>query len=278
VNPRVLVDGVECDAVSAQDRGLSYGDGVFETMLVAAGRLPWWQAHLARLQRGCARLRIDMPDDGVLAAEARDLCRDQARAVLKLIVTRGAAGRGYSIASATRSTRILSLHPAPILDPAVYDTGVAVHECTTRLAIQPSLAGIKHLNRLEQVLARSEWDDPAVAEGLVQDMDGRIVSATAANVFIASRGRWFTPDLGRCGIEGVCRAWVMARFAVEVADIPRARLLEGDELFLSSSLRGILPVARFGGRHWDVGPMTRVVQQALWQELPAMDPQRASNA
>lgn len=278
MNPRVLVDGVEVDVVSSRDRGLAYGDGVFETMLVSEAELRWWPAHLARLQRGCARLHIAFPDAARLESEARQLCAGQQRAVLKLIVTRGAAGRGYAIPASAVATRILSLHPAPVLDPIEYDTGVALHECATRLAIQPRLAGIKHLNRLEQVLARSEWNDPGIHEGLMLDSDGRIVAATAANVFVAARGRWLTPDLGRCGVEGTCRAWMMARFPVDVVEIPRAQVLESDELFLASSLRGILPVARFGGRRWDVGPMTRIVQQALWNEVPALDPRRSASA
>ena len=275
---RTLVDGIEIDAVSSRDRGLAYGDGVFEAMRVADGRVPWWPAHFARLVRGCERLGIVAPNEVLVRDECLRLAESQGDAVVKLIVTRGPAGRGYAPLKDGASTRVASLHPAPIADRDDYDTGVALHECDTRLAIQPRLAGIKHLNRLEQVLARAEWNDPSIAEGLVRDMEGRVVSATAANLFLASGGKWFTPDLSRCGIEGVCREWVRSRFAVETVDVSRAELLGSDELFLSSSLRGILPVARFGGRRWDVGPMTRVVQEALWNELPAMGPRRSARA
>lgn len=276
MNARVLVDGVATGLVAVHDRGCAYGDGVFETLLVADGKMPWWDAHLARLQRGCKRLRIEAPDANLLQAEAQALAAGEARAVLKLVVTRGAAGRGYAVPSVAAPTRILSLHPAPEASPDAHERGIRLHSCHTRLAIQPQLAGIKHLNRLEQVLARSEWDDPGIAEGLMQDMEDRVVCATAANLFVARRGRWLTPDLARCGVEGICRAWVIANFAVEVGELTLDGLLDGDELFLASSVRGILPVARLGGRRWDVGPMTRIVQQALWEQVPALDPRRSA--
>ena len=275
---RALVDGIELDVVSLRDRGLAYGDGVFETMRAADGRLPWWGAHHARLVRGCERLGITVPDAALLESECLRVCAGHASAVVKLVVTRGASGRGYATSPTTAPTRIVSLHPAPILEPLDYEHGVALHACRTALAIQPRLAGIKHLNRLEQVLARAEWDSADIGEGLMQDMDGRIVAATAANLFFASQGRWFTPELGRCGIEGICRGWVIGHFPVEVIDVAPQRLLDADELFLSSSLRGILPVARYGGRRWNVGPMTRIVQQTLWKDVPALDPHRDASA
>jgi 4-amino-4-deoxychorismate lyase len=135
-----------------------------------------------------------------------------------------------------------------------------------------ALAGIKHLNRLEQVVARAEWSDPSVAEGLLRDRAGRAICATAANLFAVVDGCLVTPDLSRCGVEGVTRAWVMARRDVQVRDLPARDLDRASELFLSSSLRGILPVARIGTRTHTIGPMTQSLQHALWQEVPALRP------
>lgn len=272
---RALVDGREADAIDIADRGLAYGDGLFESILVAQGRPVWWDAHFARLQRGCERLRIPCPAQDLLLRECAALAAGIERGVLKMVVTRGVAGRGYAPPAEARPSRILSLHPAPEPAAAAMRDGIALHECELRLARQPRLAGIKHLNRLEQVLARGEWDSPAFGEGLLRDDEDRIVGATAANLFLVRHGALVTPDLSRCGIEGTCRAWIMARRDVDVLDVDARILAQADELFLASSLRGILPVARIGGREWSVGPMTRSLQQELWREVPALAPDGA---
>lgn len=271
MTPRWLVDGQATETVPAGDRGLAYGDGVFETLLVADAEPVWWERHLARLQRGCERLGIAAPIPELLRAEAQELVHDRRRAVLKLIVTRGAGGRGYAAGEAA-PMRVLGLHDAPGLRATDYAQGVALRWCETRLALQPRLAGIKHLNRLEQVLARAEWNDAGLAEGLMLDSLGNVVSATAANVFVVHRGRLSTPAVERCGIAGVARGWLLDTVDVAIADLDRSAIESADELFLTSSLRGILPVARLDGRCWTPGPMTRTLQQALWRAVPALRP------
>ncbi len=270
---RSLVNGVASEQIALSDRGFAYGDGVFESILVADGVPVWWDAHLARLRRGCDALRIDCPPIELLRQEAQTLITSDARAVLKLTVTRGISGRGYGVANDALPTRVLALHPASRLSPIDYREGIKLRWCETRLAIQPRLAGIKHLNRLEQVLARSEWDDASFAEGLMRDLDGRAVCATAANLFLVRDGRVLTPVLERCGIAGVCREWVLQHLRVQVCDLNPAEIDSADELFLSSSLRGILPVARLDGRRWTPGAMTQQLQHALWHEVPALRPE-----
>jgi 4-amino-4-deoxychorismate lyase len=272
VSATTRVNGVDVDHVSVLDRGLAYGDGVFETLLIADGRAVWWDAHLARMRRGCERLGFEMPGVDLLAQECAGLVADRTRAVLKIIVTRGDAGRGYGAPEQTHPTRIVTLHPAPNPEARDCRDGIAVHECATRLAIQPRLAGIKHLNRLEQVLARSEWREPSLREGLMRDTDGRPVCATAANLFVVRGGRLSTPSLTRCGVEGTARAWILMQADVVVRDLDWDELADADELFLASSLRGILPIARFGGRCLEPGSMTRALQQTLWREVPALAP------
>lgn len=238
--------------VSVHDRGFNYGDGVFETILVVDGAPVWWEEHLARLRRGCERLGIAWPGN-----EAFHGATNAARGVIKLVVTRGVGGRGYA-PSKGEPTVVITEHDAPPpLDTA------NVRWCDLRLAQQPALAGIKHLNRLENVLARGEWSDLAIHEGLLRDADERVICATAANVFVVRDGRVFTPRLDRCGIEGIARAWVMSQVDVTEADLERDDVESADELFLTSSLRGILPVARLGSREWTLGPMTRRLQGLL---------------
>lgn len=269
----VLIDGERRDSVEADNRGLNYGDGLFETLLVQDGAPVWWGEHLARLRRGCAALRMRFPDPDLLAFEAEKLCEGHARAVLKLVLVRAGQGRGYAPEADARSQRILSLHAAPVLAARDYVEGIDVRWCNGRFALQPQLAGIKHLNRIENVLARSELEHADVAEGLVLDTAGRVVSATAANLFVLRFGRLRTPSLRGCGIAGICRDWVLSRADVEIGELLPQDIERADGVFLSSSLRGILPVARLRERVYRPQPLIAGLIAQLWNEVPALAPQ-----
>ncbi|HEY5852090.1 MAG TPA: aminodeoxychorismate lyase, partial [Lysobacter sp.] len=261
---RYFVGDQPVPALPDHDRGLAYGDGLFETVRAHRGEMHWWPAHWQRLQRGAAKLRMALPDERQAFVEATRLLAGS-DAVLKLIVTRGSGGRGYSPVSAGVPDWVLSRHPLP---PSPR-TGLSVRWCDTRLSLQPALAGIKHCNRLEQVLARAEWEDAAVHEGLMCSSEGDVVCATAANVFILSQGVWTTPRVDRCGVAGVCRAW-----AIEALDAVEARLAvtgveAADAVFLCNGVRGILPVARLGARTWQPHPQVVALQHRLAAEHPA---------
>jgi 4-amino-4-deoxychorismate lyase len=268
-----LIDGEYADRVAADNRGLAYGDGLFETLLVQDGRPVWWGEHLARLRRGCEALGMRLPDPDLLEAEALQLCEGHARAVLKLTLVREGGGRGYAPHTQARSQRILSLHPALPLPAAEYREGIRLRWCETRLALQPRLAGIKHLNRLENVLARAELHGTQASEGLMRDSAGRVVCATAANAFILRRGRLLTPALRATGIAGICRDWVLTRAPVEICELLPADFERADGVFVCSSLRGILPAARLGARRYAPQPLIAGLMAQLWQEVPALAPQ-----
>ncbi len=265
---RMLIDGRDSTTISAQDRGLLYGDGLFETLAVRNGAPLRWERHLQRLMLGCERLQIPCPDVTTLTVEAQKLCKGQERAVLKLIVTRGVGGRGYRAPSQPQATRILALHPWPDYPPEHARDGVRVRLCSTRLAQQPLLAGIKHLNRLEQVLARAEWHAEDIAEGLLFDHDDHVIEATMSNLFMVRDGRLFTPDLSDCGVAGIMRAMIIEIAAslgvsCNVGPIMRAELFDATELMLCNSLIGLWPVRQLDERQLAPGPLTRRLQQAL---------------
>jgi 4-amino-4-deoxychorismate lyase len=260
------------DTLDPRDRGLAYGDGVFETILIHGGEAIWWSAHLQRLARGCEILGIALPDAGFLRIEVDALSAGCSRGVLKLIVTRGVGARGYAGSPDALPTLLLSLSNAP--EPAPRD-GLNLRWCATPLAIQPRLAGIKHLNRLEQVLARAEWSDSPIHEGVVHeglqcDTAGRVVSATSANLFALRNGRWSTPPVTECGIAGLCRAWLMQHVAgTAEAALTRSDVESADALVLCNSVRGILPVAALGERRW---PSLHVQTIALQRQLAELEP------
>jgi 4-amino-4-deoxychorismate lyase len=258
-----LIDGIQTDLIDAGDRGLQYGDGLFETIAVEQGEPQRWPQHMARLQAGCERLGISLPDEQTLLEEARTLCADgRERTVLKVIVTRGSGGRGYRAFAGALSHRILSLHPRPDYPIAWQQEGIRIRVCETRLGLQPALAGLKHLNRLEQVLARSEWDDPDIAEGLMLDVGGRVVEGTMSNLFVVMDGRLVTPSLTNCGVAGIIRQEVMeaARtmgLACSEEELSLDDVEEADELFLTNSLIGVWPVREVEGRTYRVGATSR---------------------
>jgi 4-amino-4-deoxychorismate lyase len=243
---RRLVNGVEGAAISTDDRGLQYGDGLFETMGASNGRVRRFPMHMARLAEGCHRLGMPMPSVDLIEADCARVLEGLGTAVVKLMVTRGPGPRGYAPPMEATPTRI-------VVSTAGYASGaeaarpLVLRVCETRLGRNARLAGIKHLNRLEQVLAGAELREPAVDEGLVRSTDDRLISGTASNVFIVRKGRLLTPQISDCGISGVMREVVLRKAAelgmeVEVGDFTLADVERADELFLTNSVRGIRPV------------------------------------
>lgn len=262
-----LVNGVATDVVSARDRGFQYGDGIFETIAVRHGKPLLWERHVQRLRAGATRLGIPAPVSALLQTEADQLCHGIDRGVLKIILTRGVAGRGYRADAAAEPTRVLSLSSWPEHPAAWAQEGVSVRWCQTRLASQPRLAGLKHLNRLEQVLARAEWGDD-YAEGLMRDEAGNLIEGTVTNVFLVEAGALHTPEVVRCGVDGVMRATVLELaaglgIACRVGLVTPAQLDRADEVFLTNSLIGLWPVQRIEKRSYGIGQTTRQIQTAL---------------
>ena len=259
------------DHIAPDDRGLAYGDGLFETLRGVGGMLPWWPRHWARLERGCGRLQMPLPPEALARAEAEQLLGD-GDGVIKLLLTRGRGGRGYAPPGHPEPTWMLSRHPLPPTQAMP-----VVRWCQTRLSLQPALAGIKHCNRLEQVLARAEWDtetnagldDEPPTEGVMCSTEGDVVSATAANLFVLHQGRWRTPLVDRCGVAGTMRGWLLEQMPVEQARITVADVESADALVLVNAVRGILQVGRLGTRTWPPHPAVAGLHRRLAAAHPA---------
>ena len=257
------VDGQPAASLPLVDRGLAYGDGLFETMAVRGGSPVLLERHLTRVTAGCARLRIEL-DAGRLRRELTAFCAELGQGVAKLIVTRGDGQRGY--APSTGAPRhILQSAAMPAYPPQHAENGIRLFPCETRLAEQPLLAGLKHLNRLEQVLARAEWQDAAHAEGLMRDVSGRVIEGVFSNLFLVRDDVLSTPELSRCGVAGVMRAELLEQaqalgIACQVRDIELDELLGADEVFLCNSLYWVWPVRQLQAHHWPLGPLTRKLQ------------------
>ena len=270
MNARVLVDGAPETRISVSDRGLLYGDGLFETILFVRGTAPLWARHMQRMRAGCGRLALQPPDETAVAREAAAVAEGMPRAVVRITLTRGSGARGYAPPANARATRIVAAFEPPFMDPDWYAGGIRVRFGDLRLSVQPRLAGIKHLNRLEQVLARAEWSEAGVFESLLFDARENLVGATAANVFVAQGGTLATPDVSACGIAGVAREEILQTLPrTEVRTIRKEALMRADEIFLCSSVRGILPVRELDGRSFAPGAFAHALQ-AHWRMLGLM--------
>lgn len=261
------VDGRPGESLPLKDRGLAYGDGLFETIAVRHGKPLRLERHLERLREGCARLGVPL-DDELIRAELLAFSAGLGDGVAKLLLTRGDGLRGYAPPQPAAPRRILLGSPFTSYPPAHAERGIRLFPCRTRLAEQPLLAGLKHLNRLEQVLARAEWQDGEFAEGLMRDMSGRVIEGVFSNLFLAASGILLTADLSRCGVAGVMRAEILSLaerqgIPVQVRDIQYDELLAADEVFLCNSLYGIWPVRSFEGCNWPVGTLTRKLQALI---------------
>ena len=276
-----LVNGSPAESIALKDRGLAYGHGLFETVTLNNGNAIHWLQHMQRLQLGADRLAIPC-DHHLIAQLESDLKRLLAeqssvpiRQVLKIILTRGEGGRGYAVSSGMAVNRIMMLSDFPDYPDQPASKGIRVHLCQTHLSRNPQLAGIKHLNRLEQVLARAEWDGSGIREGLVCDSSGNLVEGTMSNLFWVSNGELYTPDLTHAGVNGVIRQRILelARsHSIPLYEVcaDLSVLQNCDELFFSNSVIGIWPVVRCTdeklNREWKIGQITRQLQQLLTAE------------
>lgn len=263
-----LVNGTENNTISLHDRGWSYGDGVFRTLLLRSAQPRCWPRHYAKLRDDCARLHIECPSAALFEQDLRRIAIQQPDCAVRITVTRGNATRGYAIQQGAAPTRVVASSPPPVYPVEYQSQGIRAQLCRTQLAMQPALAGIKHLNRLENVLARSEWNDPGIAEGIMCDTAGNVISGTMSNLFAVFGDELATPDVSCCGVAGVQRERVL-EFAdahgipAKVTAFGIERLLGADEVFLVNSIIGIWQITVLGKKLWHSGKLTPQFRQWL---------------
>jgi 4-amino-4-deoxychorismate lyase len=262
-----LVDG-RATGVPASDRGLAYGDGLFETMAMRDGTIRWLDAHLERLEAGCARLSIPCPSREVLLADVRSLAPEPTRCVVKIMVTRGQSARGYRPPDEPTPTRIVGVTAWPDYPAERYRDGIALTVCRTPASENTALAGLKHLARLEQVLAQAELKSTDCIEGLMSTSAGHVIGGTMSNVFCVEHGTLCTPKLDRAGVQGVMRRIVIDRastagISVRETDLTFPRLSDADEVFVTNAVFGLWPVCRIGAKKVSVGNLTRHLMREI---------------
>ena len=273
----MLINGKKSNKIAATDRGLAYGDGLFSTIKVESGQLCLWAFHLQRLQLGAKRLFFPDIDWCVLTNEVELLAAslaDKSNAVIKVIITRGSGGRGYSIQGCSEPLRILSDHDYPHFYRQWQSEGIDVIQCQQTLSINPQLAGLKTLNRLEQVLIKCELERHHALEGIVCDTDGNVIEACTANVFLYLNKQWVTPQLDGCGVKGVKRRQVMesalkANISMIEKQVSIDDLFNADAVFVTNALMGIVPIKKFQAHHYSSDSFLLIdqIKKVLIKEL-----------
>jgi 4-amino-4-deoxychorismate lyase len=253
------------------DRGVAYGHGLFETMQLVDGTAPLLEQHIQRAQAGLCQLLLTVDEPTLRGWFASAVAASAGfSGVLKVIITAGSGGAGYAAPAhySPRCRYTLQAVPAGVAEQR--RDGIALWRCAYRLPINPPLAGVKHLNRLDQLLARAEWQERQYAEGLVCSAEGDIVEATAANIFIRAAHGWVTPRIDRCGVRGVMRDYLLGElfpalgWPVTECPITESDLAGAGEIFVCNAVRGIVPVVGLNsGEQWPIGTQTRRLQERL---------------
>ncbi|MFT2090899.1 aminodeoxychorismate lyase [Paraglaciecola sp. 2405UD69-4] len=275
----MIVNGHRQSNISLSDRGLQYGDGCFTTMAYEHGKVELFDAHIQRLKQACKRLSILFKDWAFLNQCILESLHDKQSCVLKVIITRGSGGRGYSPLGANAPTFIISHHPIPNHYTNWQREGITVGLSDIALSRQPLLAGIKHLNRLEQVLIKKSCADTSYDDVIVRDTESNVIETSIGNVFWYENGSWFTPDLNQSGVEGVMRNYVMAKIKefglnLNVIEAPIDALCDAKAAFICNSLMKVVPLKSledentFGLKSFQLSPVHEI--QSYLNDIPGV--------
>lgn len=259
-NHSFLINGSFDQAISVFDRGFSYGDGVFRTMKIRNGLPVSWPFHYQKLVADCAVIGIVCPSAELLMSDLqklfeKELFSEDLTQVAKIIITRGEGERGYAPPVITVPTRVVIKSVLPKYAESNYNKGVQLHVCDIKLAAQPKLAGIKHLNRLENVIARMEWREESIFDGLLLDQSGNVIECTMSNIFVRFGSELLTPDLSLCGVSGITRQRILGLgrilgLNVGIKSLTLAQILQADEVIICNSLFGAFQVTQINNKIW----------------------------
>lgn len=277
-----IINGSFDAMLSPLDRGFAYGDGVFRTMKMVQGLPEKWPLHYQKLVADCAVINIVCPSAEILMSDLQQLFTpndllEYPFAVAKIIITRGEGNRGYAPPAITAPTRVVIKSPMPEYPPERFNEGIHLIVCETRLAAQPILAGIKHLNRLENVLARMEWAEThignGIADGIMLDTQGNVIECTAANIFARFGDKLITPSLAECGIGGITRQRIiniahLLGLTIVIEIINLEMLYSADEVIICNSLYSAWQVKTVQGKSgvnksWPIGALAANIREAF---------------
>ncbi len=267
-----LINGSFDHTISPFDRGFAYGDGVFRTLVMRDGVPECWPQHYQKLVADCAAINIVCPSAELLMSDLQQLFLLDEVAVAKIIITRGEGNRGYTPPAITAPMRVVTKSTMPQYPEVRLTEGVHLHLCEIRLAAQPLLAGIKHLNRLENVLARMEWNNAnfasAIADGMMLDAHDNVIECTSANIFARFGDVLITPSLQQCGVAGITRQRIIElahtlTLKIKIETIALNQLFSADEVIICNSLYGAWQVSSIQTQQWPKQALAANIRNAL---------------
>ena len=260
------INGKLTNKINIEDRAIQYGDGVFETIAVKEKLLEFWKEHYQRLNKGCKILKIKCPKELFLRKEINKFIKKtkKKKFVLKIIISRGIGGRGYNPPRNSKPTRILGIYDWPNYPEINFTKGIIMDVCKTRISSQPFLSQIKHLNRLEQIIARSEWQSKTISESIMLDFNDNVIEGTMSNIFGVKKNIFYTPNIKFSGIEGIMRGVILKLLKKNkkkymIKKIMLKELLKFDEVFVCNSIFGIWPVIKISKKKFSFGEKTKEI-------------------
>jgi len=268
MTPIVLINGAKQSKISIFNRNMQFGDGLFETCLVENKKALFWTNHLTRLNRGCEQLEIGKIDESTWLSDikkALSLCSYD-RCVVKLILSRGESLRGYGFKDAIKPVRAVIVSE---LQKVILNHSFSLEYCQSGYDSNPKLAGIKHCNRLEQVLARAGLKSD---EGIMLDENHNVISVTQGNIYAIHGNTLITPKLDKCGVEGTRRAVILdltklLGIKVKVDTLSVKELGQADEVFISNSIIGIQSISEIGNIGFGANPITKKIKDAYTEKI-----------
>lgn len=262
--PFNLITDLDDTQPDIQDRALHYGDGLFETMLLESEKIPFWDLHYRRLSESAQRLSIKCPDKAWFEKQLEAYLDLKKNLVIKILLSRGSGGRGLMLPDEL-TPNIYLLHYPYAKSDKIQHVKAIISEIT--LPKNKNLAGLKHLNRLDYVMATQALNRlPDYNEAILCDDDGYIIEGIVHNVFFVKNNEICTPDLSDCGVEGICRQLIIKKLKNKNIDVNIGRfsiesILTASECFFCNSVQGIRPVILIQDKVLGIGPVSQQLQQ-----------------
>lgn len=249
------INGQKLTDIAVTDRGLAYGDGIFTTAKIVNGEVVLLEKHIERLVHGCRHLKLHLPADINLTAQLTAAVKDYPLAVLKVMITAGSGGRGYSRLGLSESATniIIMISDFPSHYESLAQKGIIVGDSKQQISTSSMLGGIKHLNRLEQVLLRTELDERSEDDLIVTNCQGNVIEATSSNMFYWQKEQLCTPEITTSGVDGLIRQAIITKKPdVKVCQTSLENINDAQAMFISNALMGIIPIKTYNKRQLDI--------------------------
>ncbi|NQY88817.1 MAG: aminodeoxychorismate lyase [Colwellia sp.] len=248
-----LVNGIEQNQIDIENRGLAYGDGLFTTAKIFDGRVQYLSLHIQRLLLGCKKLALFAPNKVELTEQLSQVAKQYNLAVLKVIITASTGGRGYARSTEPKSDLIIMVYDYPKHYDELARAGITLGNSKQQIGINPMLSGLKHLNRLEQVLLRQELANTKEDDLVVTNLNDEVIEATSANLFFWLNGKLCTPEITSSGVNGIMRQTILQKYPdTLIKKVTLTELASSPAMFICNCVMGVMPVKSYNGQNLSI--------------------------